>query len=264
VTRAVRVFAGHSLVQVEPTHEEPRFRMLQTVREFVASLPATDPGLATVERRHADYIRELAERADRPLRGLGQTEWAERLEADAGNIGAAIRWLLAHDIRPLPHLLRTLWLFWWLRDHLIEARSWTDELISRLESFEKHAQAEPNLVAAITAIELGDDEDALAASERLGSLLDEIDDPCLAAMCHLAKAWVAARSMIWAALCGRHPWAVTSCKVRTSRSGPRSQPPRSDLWRSPAGTTRKACDTWLKDAIWASFFDLLGSARVNL
>jgi hypothetical protein len=62
--------------------------------------------VADIRRRHADYYRVLAERADRPLRGIGQGEWAERLEAEVGNLAAAVGWYLAHDREPLPHLFR--------------------------------------------------------------------------------------------------------------------------------------------------------------
>jgi hypothetical protein len=35
-----------------------------------------------VGHRHADHHQALAEQADRPLRGVGQREWVERLEAE--------------------------------------------------------------------------------------------------------------------------------------------------------------------------------------
>jgi predicted ATPase len=84
---------------------------------------------AEVGRRHADHYRALAERADRPLRGVDQNRWAERLQAEAGNLAAAVRWYLANDRAPLPHLFRVLWMFWGLRDHLGEARAWVDQLL---------------------------------------------------------------------------------------------------------------------------------------
>src|SRR5262249_50744883 len=63
----------------------PRSRMLETIRVFVAERLAARPDAAEVEARHAGYYRALAEQADRPLRGAGQGEWLERLEAEAGN-----------------------------------------------------------------------------------------------------------------------------------------------------------------------------------
>jgi predicted ATPase len=85
--------------------------MLETIRAFVAERLAGRPDVAEVGRRHAGYYRALAERADLPVRRGGDREWLERLEAEAGNLAAAVRWYLAHDRVPLPHLFRVLWLW---------------------------------------------------------------------------------------------------------------------------------------------------------
>ena len=66
------------------------------------------PTPTEIGRRHAGFYRALAEQADRPLRGPGRSEWLERLQAEAGNLAAAVRWYLAHDRGPLPHLFRVL------------------------------------------------------------------------------------------------------------------------------------------------------------
>src|SRR5262249_43419056 len=83
--------ARHSLIQLDYAGLAPRSRMLVTVREFVAEQLAARADVAEIERRHAGYYRALAEQADRPLRDAGQNEWLERLDADAGNLAAAIR-----------------------------------------------------------------------------------------------------------------------------------------------------------------------------
>jgi predicted ATPase len=74
--------------------------MLATVREFVAERLTARPDIIEVGRRHAGYYRALAEQTDRPLRGPGRSEWLERLQAEAGNLAAAVRWYLAHDRGP--------------------------------------------------------------------------------------------------------------------------------------------------------------------
>jgi predicted ATPase len=108
--------ARHSLVSIDSTQLGPRSRMLETVREFVTERLADRSDAAEVGRRHAGYYRALAEQADRPLRGAGPSVWLERLDVEAGNLAAAVRWYLAHDPEPLPHLFRVLWLFWLQRD----------------------------------------------------------------------------------------------------------------------------------------------------
>jgi predicted ATPase len=181
--------ARHSLIQLDSTGQAPRARMLETVREFVAERLAARPDVAEIGHRHASYYRALAERADRPLRGLGQDEWLDRLQAEEGNLAAAVRWYLAHDPRPLPHLSRVLWPFWSLRDHLAEVRPWIDQLLPTVGSLDAQAQAELLWIATVMAGELGDDPAALAARRRLGPLLAGIRDPFLRAVSHLAMAW---------------------------------------------------------------------------
>ena len=184
----------HSLIYLDRTGLGPRLRMLDTVGVFVAERLAARPDVAQVGRRHADHYRALAERADRPLRGLDQDHWAEELEAEAGNLAAAVRWYLANDRAPLPHLLRVLWLYWGLRDHLGEARAWIDQLLPTADSLDPEAQAELLWTTLVTALEVvGDDAATLTTtSQRLGSLLAGIQDPYLHAVCQLAMAGISA------------------------------------------------------------------------
>jgi tetratricopeptide (TPR) repeat protein len=164
--------------------------MLETVRAFVAERLGARPDAGQVGRRHAGYYRALAERADRPLRTAGQGEWLERLDAEAGNLAAAVRWYLACDRGPLPHLLRVLWPFWTLQQDLVrEARSWVDQLLPAAGTLDPQARAELAWAAAVTAVNTGDDTAALAARQRLGPLLPGIGDPFLHAVSQLAMAW---------------------------------------------------------------------------
>jgi predicted ATPase len=181
--------ARHSLIQLDSTGRGPRSRMLETIRVFVAEQLADRPDVAKVQRRHAGHYRALAEQADRPLRGAGQNEWLERLQAEAGNLDAAVRWYLAHDPAPLPHLFRVLWPFWSLRDHQGEARPWVEQLLPAAGSLHPQARAELAWAAAGTALDMGDDPAALADRERLAPLLEEIQDPFLHAVAELVMAW---------------------------------------------------------------------------
>jgi hypothetical protein len=57
--------ARHSLIFLDITELGPRPRMLETIRVFVAERLAARPDATEIGRRHADYYRALAERADR-------------------------------------------------------------------------------------------------------------------------------------------------------------------------------------------------------
>jgi predicted ATPase len=181
--------ARHSLIYVDSTELGPRSRMLETVREFVAERLAARPDAIEVGRRHAGYYRDLAEQADRPLRTAGPSEWLERLDAEAGNLAAAVRWYLAHDRGPLPHLFRILFLFWVQRDLERAAWSWVEQLLPAAATLDPRAGAELAVVAAVIAVDTGNDAAALAARQRLAPLLAGISDPFLHAASQLAMAW---------------------------------------------------------------------------
>ena len=102
-----------------------------------------------------------------------------------------MRWYLAHDPAPLPHLFRTLYPWWSLRDHQAEARPWVDQLLPLAGALDSQARAELLWTATVLAGDLGDDPAALAARQGLGLLLEEIEDPFLRAVSHLAMAWTA-------------------------------------------------------------------------
>jgi ATP/maltotriose-dependent transcriptional regulator MalT len=162
--------------------------MLASVRELAAERLAASADLADVERRHAEYFGALVENADWPAER--QAEWAERLRTEEENLRIAIRWFLTHDIAPLPHIFRILYLFWQMRDRMSEGRAWIDELRLRADALDDRAQAELLLTSAATAVGVGDDDSALAAVEGLERLEGRIDDPYLESAAQLAVSWI--------------------------------------------------------------------------
>ena len=179
--------AGHSLVSVVADDAGPRFRMLVTVRELAAERLAAGDAGADVARRHAEYFAELVKDLAWPEER--QVEWADRLGVEEENLRVAIRWFFAHDITPLPHMFRVLWLFWQTRDRITEARAWLDELRPRADSLDEHARAEVLFTWTVTAVEVGDDVAALAAIDAIEPFDGSVDDPHLRSALQLAVAW---------------------------------------------------------------------------
>jgi tetratricopeptide (TPR) repeat protein len=174
-------------VSVDATDAGPRFRMLAAVRELAAERLAAGPDLPDVERRHAEYFGALVENAEWPAER--QAEWGERLQTEEGNLGVAVRWFFTHDIAPLPHIFLILWLFWQMRERMPEGRALIQELMLRADELEDRARAEVLLIAAVTAVEVGDDDAAQAALEGIGRLEGRIDDPYLESAAQLAVSW---------------------------------------------------------------------------
>jgi predicted ATPase len=70
---------------------EPRFRMLETIREF-AREQVPEPDQVGLRDRHLAYFVALAERSEPQLRGPDQAAWVRRLAAEQADIRAALAW----------------------------------------------------------------------------------------------------------------------------------------------------------------------------
>ncbi|WP_127939136.1 BTAD domain-containing putative transcriptional regulator [Nonomuraea polychroma] len=73
----------------------PRYRMLNTIREYAAHRLAEAGETERARRAHLAYFTELAETAEPHLRRAEQLEWLSTLEAEHDNIGAALRGAIA-------------------------------------------------------------------------------------------------------------------------------------------------------------------------
>jgi predicted ATPase/DNA-binding SARP family transcriptional activator len=73
---------------------QPRFGMLDTVREFGAERAAERGDLAAVERRHAHYFLAYCEHAAEQAARTDRREWLDRLAQERGNIRLAFERLL--------------------------------------------------------------------------------------------------------------------------------------------------------------------------
>jgi predicted ATPase/DNA-binding CsgD family transcriptional regulator len=70
---------------------EPRFRMLETIREFAWD-QLSEPDRVGLRDRHLAYFLAHAERSEPQLRGPDQAAWIRRLTAEQADIRAALSW----------------------------------------------------------------------------------------------------------------------------------------------------------------------------
>lgn len=92
-----------------------RFRMLDTIRAFGAERLAEAGEEEPLRRAHADCFLELAVTAEPFLRRSEQLEWLARLDAEHGNLLAALDWAVTAHPRTALRLLAALSWYWWLR-----------------------------------------------------------------------------------------------------------------------------------------------------
>lgn len=122
---ALLALIDQSLVRQVEGPDEPRFVMLETVREYAAGLLAASDEAPLIERRQADFFLALAERANRHYFAEGEARWLARLEADLANFRAALRWNVQHDrVEAGSQLACDLFPTWRANGHLREGYTW--------------------------------------------------------------------------------------------------------------------------------------------
>jgi predicted ATPase/class 3 adenylate cyclase len=120
-----------SLVRLDESHEEPRFAMLETIREYAGEMLAMADDADAIARRHAEAYLALAEAAAQNLHGVDQRHWLDRLERDHDNLRAALDWASEHDPSLAVDLSFALWRFWQQRGYLNEARDRFEAMAAR-------------------------------------------------------------------------------------------------------------------------------------
>ncbi len=186
---------NQSLVRHEthPPHE-PRFGMLETVREYGAEQLAASGVAEAARRAHARHYVALAEQAEPHLYGADQALWMERLEREHDNIRAALAWLLDHDETDLAlRLSGSLRNFWLVHDHLSQGQRWFEAILARGDQSPIVLRAKALSGTAALAFRQGDYERADAYYRETLSLCRETGDTRLTAQTLMnlgSVAWV--------------------------------------------------------------------------
>jgi len=114
------------------TSSEARYTMLVTIQEF-ARERLLEMGEITITRNlHLAYFCKFAEQAGSQLRGSGQLEWLNRLDADYDNIRVALNWAQANSaiVEGLRIVTELQW-YWIWRFHIQEPITTLDHLLTQ-------------------------------------------------------------------------------------------------------------------------------------
>jgi len=136
---------------------EPRFRMLETIREF-AREQVPEPDRVGLRDRHLAYFVALAERSEPRLRGPEQAAWIRRLTAEQADIRAALAWAQeAHRDESMLRLAAALRRrFWHDGGGLGEGLRWLEASLAVAADAPAALRVKAQQRAAWIAWELGD------------------------------------------------------------------------------------------------------------
>lgn len=111
-------------------NRDPRFTMLETIREFGLQLLEEQQEITQVRTAHAAHFLELAERAGPELDKANQRVWLDRLDSEHDNIRLALDWYeQTGDADCGIRMASSMFRFWDTRDYLAEGRNRLERIL---------------------------------------------------------------------------------------------------------------------------------------
>src|SRR5512139_599175 len=110
---------------------EPRFRMIETVREYAEDRLEESGDPDETRRRMAQYFAALGERAAPALTSAEHGLWLTRIDPEVDNIRAAISWAADRGEFDLClTVMVQLWTYWWTRGYVPELRPLVERILA--------------------------------------------------------------------------------------------------------------------------------------
>jgi predicted ATPase/transcriptional regulator with XRE-family HTH domain len=165
LVEALNALAASSLIVVE-ADDPPRYRMLQTIREYAQERLAESGEAPLIFRRHREWFLRLAEQP-LPQPALAGRGWLQKLAQEHDNFRTALTWCLAEgDTVTGLRLAAALGRFWYEHGHVAEGLEWLERLLAFDGSVPPSVRARALAQAGWLAWEQG-------AFERAGTYLAE-------------------------------------------------------------------------------------------
>ena len=151
IVRSLGALLDHSLIYRMDREDEPRFSLLETIREFGVARLAESGEEAATRDRHAAYFCHLVTSLDAWVAAYlpDAQEILDRLETEYPNLRAALAWQReTGDVAALLELAANLNFFWQLRGHLRDGRQWLEWGLSQDAAIAASTHAHGQLVLA--------------------------------------------------------------------------------------------------------------------
>ena len=188
VVSALSTLLDNSLLQrSEQQAEEPRFLMLETVREFGRDVLAEKGEMEAAQYAHAAYYLALAQEVEPHQFGSEKERWFARLEQEHPNLRAAMGWLAGRgsdrEVEIALRLGGALWLFWVALGYWSEGRNFLESVLATHVSVGTSVQAKALFTAGQLAWYQGDFHRGEELLEEALGLYRQIGDQQGIALC---------------------------------------------------------------------------------
>ncbi|MGZ9235637.1 MAG: ATP-binding protein, partial [Anaerolineales bacterium] len=134
----VALLLDKSLLKLAPDFAasgEARYTMLVTIQEYAQERLREMGEEAEVRNWHLAYFLDLAEHADKELRGPNQLAWLSRLSADRDNLRTALDWAIETGQTEMAlRMARRLHWFWLVKGDHNESRQWLERVLALSDS----------------------------------------------------------------------------------------------------------------------------------
>ncbi len=141
---------------------EPRYRMLETLREFALESLQASGEEATLRERHREWCLDLARRLEAGSPSPEFTSLLDEAEREIHNIREALGWALTLDDSSAEEdgmlIVGLLWLFWDIRGMVKEGLDWSQRFLERSPAAPSEARAAALLSAGWLSQLQGDPE----------------------------------------------------------------------------------------------------------
>jgi non-specific serine/threonine protein kinase len=180
---AVSALVDHSLVrQQDGPDGDPRFLMLETIREFGLDQLVASSEADAVHRRHAAYYLALAERVGTEDWGPCYSAAMDRLERERDNLRAALGWAVEQRDAELGlRLGQALHFFWRGRGPVGEGRDWLERVLALGAGGHDRLWLDNLMHAGDLAFVHGDLDGAVSRLDAALALARDLGDPVVLA-----------------------------------------------------------------------------------
>jgi predicted ATPase/class 3 adenylate cyclase len=180
VLEGVASLVAKSLVRQETGLEgEPRFGMLETIREYGLEQLEASGEVDATRRQYVAFFMSLAEQAEPMLLGREQLTWLRRLDLEHGNVRAILAWSRDQHIPDDVglRLAGALPWYWYFRNHLGEGRGWVEPmLVSSVAAARTGARARVLYAAARFANHQADYQRVQVLAHESATIFREVGD----------------------------------------------------------------------------------------